>query len=209
MSAASFNFRIPAASNKVGAPDWPIGSYRVRLINLAPEDENKFKPEQLRIRWEFEVVAILSSLKLGEARRMMADEEIMMAWANLTMGRKAKMRQYAEALLDRELDEGEEIGDPGVLLGRECVAHVVETDKEGGGTQRVIGRMVGLSQVDLDDPDAGTSAAAIDAPTQPVNPGRYARAGVQPQREYAAPPPDQTVGGFDPALGARPRRRPF
>jgi hypothetical protein len=82
------SFRIPPASDKTGAPAWPIGLYRCAITNMEAEAENRYS-DLPRIRWEFSVNKVISTTDRARVRELLAEGAVMMGWCNLTMARKS------------------------------------------------------------------------------------------------------------------------
>jgi hypothetical protein len=158
------SFTIPEVNNKVaGAPE---GLYVMELKDLVQEDaasmpNPKYKNSGPRIRWIFTIKRVIDSND-PEAHDQVGEE--FWAWSSLAMGRKATMRKWSEALLNRQLSEGEQIT-PTHLLGKRCKATVSLYMKETGEQGTKITSMlpfVPQARATAQPPPAPTPAAAAD-----------------------------------------------
>lgn len=136
-------FTLPPVNNSATmiAP----GYYLLTLKEMVEEPPrnpgamNRFGQEEgPRCRWVFLIDRCLEPEPTEEQEAAIGQE--FWAWSSISMGRKAKMREYAQALLGRELDDGEQVADH-ELISKRVKTTIVEYDKESGGKGTKIGTM--------------------------------------------------------------------
>lgn len=123
-------FTIPAASNASGSI-YPVGLYVFELRTIGLDDKPSQFGDGPRVALEFDVLSIIDSQDRKAAKAAMQRGDSYRAWCNLTMGRKATFRAWAEALLNRTLADGEKI-DPSDLIGKRAKASVIAYTKQDG-----------------------------------------------------------------------------
>lgn len=132
------SFTIPPATNNAGTAI-PVGLYTVRLKALehSYQEEGPFGPGD-RVKWIFTVEQVIDSD--DEDAESKVGEELW-AYTSLSMGRKAKMRGYVEALMGRTLEDGEGIA-PEDLIDRRAKASVVPHERQDGTMTTKVGSLL-------------------------------------------------------------------
>lgn len=131
------SFALPKVSNSTGA-SIPEGLYGVTLKEMQKEhvEDGPYGPQD-RVKWIFTVNEVIDAND-DEAEQKVGEE--LWAFTSLSMGKKAKMRAFAEALLGRALDEDEEIGTAD-LIGRRAKANVIPHTKQDGTQTTKLGTL--------------------------------------------------------------------
>lgn len=134
------SFALPKPSNQ----DFrltPPGLYLMKLKSMEETDGVDFTTQQptKRMRWIFSIERVIDSNEPEEAEELVGEE--FWAWTSITMGRKATMRAYVEALLGRPVEPDEEITTDD-LLGKRLKATVAHYQKQNGETGSKISGVV-------------------------------------------------------------------
>lgn len=82
-----------------------------------------------RVKWIFDIVQVISG---DEDSEDFVGKDFW-AWTSFTMGRKSNMRAWAEALIGREIVDGEEVTSD-MLIGQRMRANVGHYKKQSGDT---------------------------------------------------------------------------
>lgn len=126
---------LPPVSNKESFRVLPTGLYILELIELDEAEPSKYEPGVPRALWKYTVDEVVDfTPEFDEDEELDAEDlagEELWEWTSQKMGKKANMRKRVEALLGRELEDGEEV-DPGDLPGRKLKANVEKERKESG-----------------------------------------------------------------------------
>lgn len=136
--SSSIDFALPKASNNTGS-SIPIGTFIVRLKEMVKEEQVAGPyGDADRVKWIFGVEQVVDSDD-DTAEDRIGDD--LWAFTSLSMGRKAKMRAHAEALLGRPLDEDEQVGVTD-LVGKRAKASVVPHIKQDGTATTKLGSLM-------------------------------------------------------------------
>jgi hypothetical protein len=131
---------------------WPAGLYVVKLAAIEPDDRPSKFGDTPRAKFTFEVESIIDSQEKKVARKAISEGVTLTGWCNLTMGRKATMRGWIEALAGRPLQSGERI-EPKTLIGKKAKATLVTYDREDGSEGVKLGALAPVAADDDDDED--------------------------------------------------------
>lgn len=152
------SFTLPAASNAAGMP-WPAGIYQLTFLNISEDDRPSKFGTTARCKLEFQVDKIVrltpqKSQELNDqarldARAALTEGLTMVAWVNLTMARNSTLRAWIEALLGREIANGEVVN-PAEAAGRQAEG-VVEWYEGADKTQKL--RLMTLTPIAQDEQD--------------------------------------------------------
>jgi hypothetical protein len=122
--------KLPKATN-TDFVQTPAGVYRMKLKDMEEREQPSYDDPtvtETRVQWTFEIEDVVS----GDDKCEDFIGQEFWAWTSKTMGRKAKMREWAEALVGRPIDDDEELDPSQDLLGRRVVATVVAYIKMNG-----------------------------------------------------------------------------
>lgn len=135
---------LPAASNSSGSP-WPPGIYQVTLQDIEEDDRISQFGEGPRVKVTFTVDKVVrltpratpaeNAESKTKAKQALTDSSTLVAWCNLTMNKRATLRGWIEALLGREIGNGE-IVNPNEAIGKSAEA-TVEAYTGQDGTEKV------------------------------------------------------------------------
>lgn len=149
-------FTIPVANNSSGMP-WPAGLYEITCTGIEPDDRVSKFGDTPRVKFSFSVDKViritpvadqaLNAENRAKAQKAKAEGADLVGWCNLTMGRKATMRSWIEALLGRQLANGEGVN-PSDVIGKRAEA-TLETYTGDDGSEKVkIGSLAPLGDGD-------------------------------------------------------------
>ena len=158
------SFALPKPTNQDFRPT-PPGLFLMKLKDMERAEGRDFttgEPTE-RMRWIFTIERVIDCDD-EEADSLVGEE--FWAWTSITMGRKAHMRAYVEALLGRPVEPEEEITSDD-LLGRRLKATVAAYTKQNGEPGTKISGVVPVKAVapkpaaaDISPGGARTSPAA-------------------------------------------------
>jgi hypothetical protein len=123
-------------TNTDGGTLLDVAHYILTLRDLSREEQGQFGPS---ICWKFAVADVASP----QQNRIADDGEEYQfwAWTSTKLSPRAKARPYAEALLGRQLAEGEKLN-PAELIGRSMKAMIVHETGEDGKVRAKISQEV-------------------------------------------------------------------
>lgn len=107
----------------------PPGLYVVTLNGIFKETENRFNPDVDRLRFDFLVNHVIDSSDPRKADEFV--DSVIHGWVNNTMGPKATLRAWAEALLQRSFDADDQL-QPADLIGKQAKATYTAYVKDNG-----------------------------------------------------------------------------
>lgn len=119
----------------------PVGLYLVRLKAMEEQEPrpSQFHEEpQATMRWVFVIEEVIDSND-EEAEEKVGEE--LWGFTSITMGKKAKMRAWSEALLGRPMADKEKVTDE-MLVGKRAKATVIPHTRQDGTETTKIGSMV-------------------------------------------------------------------
>lgn len=116
------NFALPTVTNQSGTP---AGTYVVRLTDMQPETHDQYGDQ---VKWVFTIKQVIDCDAVDPDEWL--GKEIW-RFTSVSMGTKAKMRAFAEGILGRALDEGEQL-DADELIGKTAKATVVPYARQDG-----------------------------------------------------------------------------
>lgn len=114
----------------------PEATYLMKLKDMQPAEQDEsspyYDPTKPRVRWVFEIVQVLD----GEPDDDGNDPEDFVGtefhgYTSLNMHKRATMRAWAQGLLGREVEDGEQI-DSTDLIGKTGRCNVVHYEKQNG-----------------------------------------------------------------------------
>jgi hypothetical protein len=167
------NFRISKVHNRTATVP-PPGLYIIAVNGVYKEAENRFNPDVERLRFDFLVEHVIDSEDPRRSAEFVG--QVVHGWANNTMGPKATLRAWAEALLQRLMDDDDEL-QVADLIGKQAKATYINYTKENGSPG------VKLSNLAPYRPEQQAPRG------QPVSPQQ--RPQQQPQRQAQPPRQDQ------------------
>lgn len=154
----------------------PIGLYVVRLEGIYRETENRYNPEYERMRFDWVLLGIIDSNDGRKAQEFIG--QTVHSWCNKTMGPSATLRRWSEALLQRQLEDEEQVP-IAELIGKVVKASYVAYEKSNGTP----GVKLGALSPYVPDQVPPSRSAPGPAAARP-NPQRQA---PPPQRRQPAP----------------------
>jgi hypothetical protein len=182
------NFRIPRVHNRTATVP-PPGLYIVTVNGIFKEAENRFNPDVDRLRFDFLVEHVIDSEDPRRSAEFVGN--VVHGWVNSTMGPKATLRAWAEALLQRFMDDDDEL-EVADLIGKQAKATYINYTKENGSPG------VKLSNLAPYRPEP----QAQQAPRQQVAPQQRQQPQSQPNPQRQVPPPRQDQRTVDAEIGA-------
>lgn len=138
-------FTLPKATNTEFSAI-PVGLYVVRLKAMEEQEPqaSQFSDEpKASVKWIFTIEQVIDANDEDEAEAKVGEE--VWVFSSITMGKKAKMRAFAEALLGRAIDEKESITDE-MLIGKRAKASIIPHTKTDGSETTKIGSLVPYKQ---------------------------------------------------------------
>lgn len=129
--------RIPAATN-TEFTGTPVGLYVCEVTGIdewISETPSIYGNDSPQAKWLFTIRQIIDSD--ADEPDMLIGQDIW-GFSTVSMGRKAKMRQWVEQILGRSILEDEEIEDDD-LIGRRCKVSIVKHTRQDGTETTKIG----------------------------------------------------------------------
>lgn len=116
----------------------PEATYAMKLIDMQEAEQNEnspyYDPDRPRVKWVFQIVSVLDGEEdptYGDPQDFVGEE--FYGFTSLNMGRRATMRAWAQGLLGREIEDGEQITSAD-LIGKVGRCYVEHYEKQNGST---------------------------------------------------------------------------
>jgi hypothetical protein len=176
------NFKIPKVHNRTATVP-PPGLYVVAVNGIFKEAENRFNPDVDRLRFDFLVQHVIDSEDPRRSAEFVG--QVVHGWANSTMGPKATLRAWAEALLQRFMDDDDEL-QVADLIGKQAKATYINYTKENGSPGVKLSNLAPYRpepQAPREAPPRGQSVSPQQARPQQQQPQRQASRPQAPRDE--------------------------
>lgn len=116
----------------------PEATYAMKLVDMQEAEQNEnspfYDPNRPRVKWVFQIVSVLDGdpdPTYGDPEDFIGEE--FFGYTSLNMGKRATMRAWAQGLLGREIEDGEQITSED-LIGKIGRCHVEHYEKQNGAT---------------------------------------------------------------------------
>jgi hypothetical protein len=205
------SFVIPRVHNRTPTVP-PVGLYIVRLTGVFKETDNRFNPDVDRLRFDFTMLHVIDSEDPRKAAEFV--NSIVHGWCNNTMGPKATLRAWGEAILQRQFEDDEQ-SDISEWIGKVVKATYVSYMKENG--QQGV-KLSHLSPYIPDDATrqvarqpAGAAPAPRPAAASPNPASRQSPVASRQRQQAPRPPQDDGIGddGVSNAFDGDPNDDPW